>query len=316
MRNPKTVVRRLPPNVRGRDFYVGDIHGYTTLLRSLLEHVVFDPEIDRLISVGDLVDRGPDSLGATKLIDQPWFFAVLGNHELMSLGVFGVEPFELWEQTLRYSEHIDWHWRLTSSDRILVADRLASLPLALEVEQPDGRVFGVIHGEIDRNPGWSALHHIRHEELHPFNPLVECVAKGRNVAEALQMALGLAPFTDSVKWLHKFRHGIQRLACRTLGIDLLICGHAVTAARHPFAMSNRINIETGVFCSPGRMSLVEPRSQRYWQTGLDDRRPDDVFSVREHRLPKPFTAWDVRLGIRKLVAEHQGIDLGPSPDTT
>lgn len=48
-------------NRRGRDIAVGDVHGHFQRLQQALDAVGFDPAIDRLFSVGDLVDRGPDS---------------------------------------------------------------------------------------------------------------------------------------------------------------------------------------------------------------------------------------------------------------
>lgn len=71
----------LPENLRGRDFLLSDLHGELALLQRLLEHVRFDPQRDRLISVGDLVDRGPSSLEGLALLQEPWFHAVKGNHE-------------------------------------------------------------------------------------------------------------------------------------------------------------------------------------------------------------------------------------------
>jgi hypothetical protein len=76
-------VCRLARNARGRDLIVGDIHGHFTKLAAALEAIGFDDSIDRLISVGDLVDRGPESLLALGWLAKPWFHAVRGNHEDM-----------------------------------------------------------------------------------------------------------------------------------------------------------------------------------------------------------------------------------------
>lgn len=72
-------------NTLGRDFAVGDLHGCKDALEQLLTHVNFDPSVDRLFSVGDLVDRGPDSWGCIALLEEPWFHAVLGNHEQLTI---------------------------------------------------------------------------------------------------------------------------------------------------------------------------------------------------------------------------------------
>ena len=75
------IVRRHEANLSGRDFVVGDLHGCVDALRYLLREIVFDPACDRLFSVGDLIDRGRHSEQALALLDKPWFFPVLGNHE-------------------------------------------------------------------------------------------------------------------------------------------------------------------------------------------------------------------------------------------
>lgn len=82
--------RVLPGNPAGRDFIMGDLHGCLDLLQIELDRIGFDPSTDRLFSVGDLVDRGPDSLGCLRLLREPWFYAVRGNHEEMLLGYFQV----------------------------------------------------------------------------------------------------------------------------------------------------------------------------------------------------------------------------------
>ncbi|WP_261986408.1 metallophosphoesterase, partial [Enterococcus faecium] len=53
-------VKHFGPNSIGRDFAVGDIHGCFSRLNSALNTIEFDPSKDRLFSVGDLVDRGPE----------------------------------------------------------------------------------------------------------------------------------------------------------------------------------------------------------------------------------------------------------------
>ena len=70
---------------------VGDVHGEIEPLRVLLERLGYSehgkhPHGRRLVFVGDLVDRGPDSAGVVKLvsrmIDAGNAQCVLGNHEL------------------------------------------------------------------------------------------------------------------------------------------------------------------------------------------------------------------------------------------
>lgn len=74
-------VHRYPLNSRGRDFVVGDIHGCFTMLDTELARLNFDPERDRLFSVGDLVDRGSESPAVLDAIHRHQIKAVRGNHE-------------------------------------------------------------------------------------------------------------------------------------------------------------------------------------------------------------------------------------------
>lgn len=55
------VLQTLANNSLGRDFVVGDLHGYYAELMQALEQVSFDFTQDRLLAVGDLINRGPDS---------------------------------------------------------------------------------------------------------------------------------------------------------------------------------------------------------------------------------------------------------------
>lgn len=57
-------VQRFEANTAGRDFVVGDVHGMVEMLCKEMDSIRFNPAKDRLFSVGDLVDRGPQSKDA------------------------------------------------------------------------------------------------------------------------------------------------------------------------------------------------------------------------------------------------------------
>ena len=51
-----------------RRIFIGDIQGCREELEELLEAASFDQTTDELHPVGDLVNRGPDSLGTLRLL--------------------------------------------------------------------------------------------------------------------------------------------------------------------------------------------------------------------------------------------------------
>lgn len=136
-------LQQFDANPSGRDFFVGDLHGCYDLLMDRLRALDFDPDVDRVFSVGDLVDRGPDSRRCLELIREPWFHAVLGNHEaMMADALNGGDP------TLWIMNGGDWFYRDENSGwRDTARELLASLPLALEVALGEQRV-GVIHADV------------------------------------------------------------------------------------------------------------------------------------------------------------------------
>jgi serine/threonine protein phosphatase 1 len=83
---------------REKTFVVGDIHGCLDMLKRLLDEIPWRPGRDRLIFVGDCIDRGPRSKGVVDRIlglirMDPRVTCLLGNHEAMLLDYLaGIDP--------------------------------------------------------------------------------------------------------------------------------------------------------------------------------------------------------------------------------
>ena len=141
----KNKVQRLPANTEGRDFVLGDLHGCFDELHALLKEVEFNPSVDRLISVGDVIDRGPLNMECIDLVYQPWFFMVKGNHEEMMCDTV-LRNNQNSKDTWLYNGGM-WSvsvpkWQLKDA-----AERLDQLPLIITVGEGLDR-FNVVHAEL------------------------------------------------------------------------------------------------------------------------------------------------------------------------
>lgn len=135
-------IKRFERNTKGRDLIVGDIHGHFSKLLRALTAINFDAKRDRLFSVGDLVDRGPESDQVLEWLALPWFHAVAGNHEDMAIR---------WP-----NGHMDagnymangGAWNIGNPPELQreISETLAALPLGIELETDAGLV-GIVHAE-------------------------------------------------------------------------------------------------------------------------------------------------------------------------
>ena len=210
--NLSKTLLQLPVNERGRDFVVGDVHGFTSQLLHELRALSFDFSTDRLICTGDVIDRGPESMQALDLLQQPWFFSVLGNHEVLMLSA------------MKYANSNDrMVWLKNGGEWIASAppalwpmwfELLESLPLGIEVVSRSGRRYGVVHADY---------------------PLADWRLFGQLSDDDVQRCV----------WSR--RHFESRSAHTVAGVDVLVHGHSVTPDAALLQLGNRWYIEPGAY---------------------------------------------------------------------
>jgi len=98
-------------------YAIGDIQGCLASFRQLLDRLGFTPRSDTIWLVGDLVNRGPDSLGTLRFIKNlgTSVRVVLGNHDLFLLaaaeGVATLRPKDTIHDILSAGDRSDLiHW--------------------------------------------------------------------------------------------------------------------------------------------------------------------------------------------------------------
>eukprot|EP01127_Copromyxa_protea_P021553 TRINITY_DN7449_c0_g1_i1.p1 TRINITY_DN7449_c0_g1~~TRINITY_DN7449_c0_g1_i1.p1 ORF type:complete len:252 (+),score=49.91 TRINITY_DN7449_c0_g1_i1:56-811(+) len=77
----------------GRVIIVGDVHGCLDELQELLKECNFQKEKDKVIVVGDLVNKGPKSIEVVKYVMSEGLLSIKGNHDDWVLpGFYGQRP--------------------------------------------------------------------------------------------------------------------------------------------------------------------------------------------------------------------------------
>lgn len=198
---------------------MGDIHGCYQEFIDKLTEIGFNFKNDLVISVGDLVDRGRNSLKCIELVNNPWFKAIRGNHKQMCLEA-SVAP----EMKGFHCKHGgEWLYELTRQNYKEVLYACLNLPIVLEVAFR-GKRYGFVHADIKQNDWLDFKNNILKKDYF-----------SESNSSTLQSALW-GRSRISAKYPYKYQE--------IVGVDKVYLGHTVVDI--PVQLNNCVYIDTGV----------------------------------------------------------------------
>ena len=264
-----TAFLRVGPNLTGRDFVVGDLHGQLAMLQRLLRAVGFDRQFDRLFCLGDLIDRGPDSERLLLLFhEEDALHSIRGNHEELMLAARFNPVYEgVWERNGG-----DWADDLPAGRLAELAAMVEAMPLVIELDLGDGRRIGMVHAEVPPGMDWATVRRVQPGPADQVDDrdsnLESSLLWGRRRINAMMM-MAQNPEAEDLDDAERAR--AIRAATPVDGIDLVMVGHTIIPSRRPARAANVMFLDTGAYKLDGRLTLAEPRADRYWQCDRDGR---------------------------------------------
>ena len=181
------LLQRLPSNPLD---IIGDVHGELAPLRALLGHLGYDAngvhaDHRKIVFVGDLCDRGPESLGVVRLVqhlvERENAYVIVGNHEI-NLLMDDAKDGSGWFFEERYQpdlRHYAPFQRIEVHERQAIKDFLGGLPVALYRDD-----LRVVHAAWT-TPAIDAIKNV------PLGQLVEQFKVWDGMAQAAAEASGL-----------------------------------------------------------------------------------------------------------------------------
>lgn len=255
MKNP---LKTLEANTLGRDFVVGDIHGCFSAYTKLLAGIQFDPTVDRMISVGDLIDRGHDSLRCLNLLREPYFHSVLSNHEQMMIdrfyggrngyywfrngGSWGIEAWNDYNAG-KTGNRVPFDHSVELIDLLPLVD---DLPFLITINTKAGKKYHILHAEL---PSHTTT--VTDELLADPDKLLALATIQRGDGDAFLWARHVfSPFycanlQDRNKILRTVKYNDSGMFNDNL--SHIISGH--TILQRPMTILGQTNIDTGAFKS-------------------------------------------------------------------
>jgi len=220
-------VKRFEKNEKGTDWACGDIHGMFRLLQTELDNMGFDPLIDRLFSVGDLVDRGPDPELALEYIAKPWFHAVQGNHEDLAIRW----PNGNMDAGNYTANGGGWNVANTPDVQRQFSDAFGALPIAIQVET-EGGLVGIVHADCPF-PNW---------------PDFVTSLEDPNISKRMHGAIVDAAMWSRERIQNEDQSGVE-------DVRAVIVGH--TPLQKPAVLGNVYHIDTGACFRNGYFTFID-----------------------------------------------------------
>lgn len=271
----KPLFRHYDSNTQGRDFVVGDIHGCFYLLEVLLatDIINFDESCDRVFSLGDLCDGGPESHRVNEFLNKPWFNAIRGNHEHMMIqGASTIDgaPTDMQATTLWLENGANWFFEMPLSDQAAIYSKVQALPVACEVDLPCGGMAALAHGDVLKNSWGFTKRCLTNLDPDPdFHKNIERLVWGRTRAREARKAVSGGP-------------QVRPEDVAVAEADVVFFGH--TPAPRPLRVANTRWLDTGAG-KRGAMSLAELKVDgKVWMLAEDCQSGDVGWDSYEDRL--------------------------------
>ncbi|KAL9544271.1 hypothetical protein MBANPS3_007706 [Mucor bainieri] len=258
------------PSDQGRIFVMGDIHGSLKEMNQLLEKIQFKPDQDALILAGDLVERGPNSIGVIQRARQLNALCVRGNHDdkVIRLKTYeyqhGLDSMSPADEIMPEGQVGDplkfgnKHMEISKNLNVEDYNYLAGCPLILDIPELKTRV---VHGGLDPlitnlvdNDPWSVMNM---RDMDDNN-------------QPSKLKLNKKPGNDVQHWTAAY----EANAAKTQNPVTVYYGH--DASRGIVINNQTVGVDSG--CVYGRkLSVVEMRSRQLTQVDClgGDKHGDD-----------------------------------------
>lgn len=223
---------KLNENFIGKDYIIGDIHGQFNKVMKVLGQLKFNPSTDRLICVGDLIDRGSQNHHLNNWMNYDWFYSVMGNHDLVRiLMYFFQEDYPEHFEFVYKETFIDWYDRFNNQEKFKFIKLLLQLPLAIEVSSKS-RKYGIIHGDFPEDYScWEKFKIDLLENKMSFDNIQKVLFSHTTGIRANPMKQ------------HKNLYGNKKQVKNIKNIDNIIIGH--TPQKKPAFLDQFLMIDTG-----------------------------------------------------------------------